>query len=48
MKYARESAVRAGDRNIAVGPSSFLQILCDAANRIVDRLRAKARGDKVS
>jgi len=36
--------VRAGDRDIAVGPGSFLQIFREAADRAVDRLRARARG----
>src|SRR5712691_9394212 len=40
--------VRAGDRDIGVGPSSFLQIFRDASDRAVDRLQAKARGDQVS
>jgi hypothetical protein len=40
--------IRAGDRDIAIGPSSFLQIFRDAADRAVDRLRAQARGDQVS
>jgi hypothetical protein len=40
--------VHAGDRDIAVGPSSFLQIFRDAADRGVDRLRAQARGDRVA
>ncbi len=40
--------VRAGDRDIAVGPVSFLHIFRDAADRAVDRVRAKARGDLVS
>jgi hypothetical protein len=40
--------VHAGDRDIGVGPSSFLQIFRDASDRAVDRLRAKARGDQVS
>ena len=40
--------VHAGDRDIGVGPSSFLQIFRDASDRAVDRLRAKARGEKVS
>ena len=35
--------VRAGDRDIAVGPSSFLQVILSAADRAVDRLRAQAR-----
>jgi len=40
--------VHAGDRDIGVGPSSFLQIFREASDRAVDRLRAKARGDQVS
>ncbi|HXM45228.1 MAG TPA: hypothetical protein VN924_28575 [Bryobacteraceae bacterium] len=35
--------VRAGDRDIGVGPGGFLQIFRDAADREVDRLRATAR-----
>jgi hypothetical protein len=35
--------VRAGDRDIGVGPATFLQIFRDAADREVDRLRARAR-----
>jgi hypothetical protein len=40
--------VHVGDRDIAVGPASFLQVFRDAADRAVDRLRAQARGDKVA
>ena len=40
--------VHAGDRDIAVGPGSFLQIFRDAADRAVDRVRAQARGDTVA
>jgi hypothetical protein len=40
--------VRAGDRDIGVGPGSFLQIFRDAADRAVDRLRATARGMAVA
>ena len=40
--------VRAGDRDIAVGPGSFLQIFRDGADRAVDRVRAQARGDVVA
>jgi hypothetical protein len=40
--------VRAGDRDIGVGPGSFLQIFRDAADREVDRLRASARGMAVA
>jgi hypothetical protein len=40
--------IHAGDRDIGVGPSSFLQIFRDASDRAVDRLRAKARGDQVT
>lgn len=39
--------IRAGDHDIAVGPSTFLQIFREASDRAVDRLRAKARGDQV-
>ena len=40
--------VRAGDRDVAVGPGSFLQILRDGADRAVDRVRAQSRGDVVA
>ncbi|MFN0104317.1 MAG: hypothetical protein ACKV2U_19800 [Bryobacteraceae bacterium] len=40
--------VRAGDRDIAVGPGSFLQIFREGADRAVDRVRAQARGDIVA
>ena len=40
--------VRAGDRDIGVGPSSFLQIFLTAADREVDRSRAQVRADTVS
>jgi hypothetical protein len=40
--------IHVGDRDIAVGPASFLQIFRDAADRGVDRLRAQARGDRVA
>ena len=36
--------VRVGDRDIGVGPGSFLQIFRESADREVDRLRARARG----
>jgi len=39
--------VRAGDRDIGVGPGSFLQIFRDAADHEVDRVRARARGLQV-
>jgi hypothetical protein len=39
--------VRAGDHDIGIGPSTFLQIFREASDRAVDRLRAKARGDQV-
>jgi hypothetical protein len=39
--------VRAGDRDIGVGPSSFLQIFLNAADRAVDRVRAAARSGAV-
>jgi hypothetical protein len=40
--------VHAGDRDVGVGPGSFLQIFRDAADRAVDRLQARARGETVS
>ncbi|MGO8819411.1 MAG: hypothetical protein ACLQVG_32665 [Terriglobia bacterium] len=40
--------VHVGDRDIAVGPSSFLQVFRDAADRAVDRLRAQVRSDSVA
>jgi len=40
--------VRAGDRDIGVGPSSFLQIFLAAADREVDRMRARSRAGTVS
>jgi hypothetical protein len=36
--------VRVGDKDVGVGPASFLQIFRDTADREVDRLRARARG----
>lgn len=40
--------VHVGDRDIAVGPSSFLQVFRDAADREVDRLRAQDRSATVA
>lgn len=40
--------MRAGDRDIAVGPGSFLQIFRDLADRAMDRVRAQARSDVVA
>jgi hypothetical protein len=39
--------VRVGDQDVGVGPSSFLQILLAAADRDVDRQRARARAQLV-
>jgi hypothetical protein len=39
--------VRAGDKDIGVGPASFLQVFRDSSDREVDRLRATARGVQV-
>jgi len=39
--------INGGDRDIGVGPSSFLQIFRDASDRAVDRLRARWRAQKV-
>jgi hypothetical protein len=50
MAFFRTSlfVVRAGDRDVAVGPSGFLQVLLAAADRAVDRGRAAARSDAVA
>ncbi len=49
MAFFRSSLflVRAGDKDIGVGPSGFLQIFLTAADREVDRIRAKARSGDV-
>lgn len=38
--------VRVGDQDVSVGPNSFLQVLLNAADREVDRLRATVRADR--
>jgi hypothetical protein len=50
MAFFRSSlfVVRAGDRDVGVGPSGFLQIFLTAADRAVDRKRAAARYDVVA
>jgi hypothetical protein len=50
MAFFRTSLfiVRAGDRDVGVGPSGFLQIFLGAADRSVDRKRAAARSDAVA
>src|SRR5579859_4289744 len=50
MAFFRSSlfVVRAGDRDVGVGPSGFLQIFLGAADRAVDRNRAAARSDAVA
>jgi len=50
MAFFRTSlfVVRAGDRDVAVGPSGFLQIFLAAADRAVDRKRASARSDAMA
>jgi len=50
MAFFRTSlfVVRAGDRDVDVGPSGFLQIFLAAADRSVDRKRAAARSDAVA
>jgi hypothetical protein len=40
--------VRAGDQDVGVGPSGFLQVVLTAADRAVDRRRAGARAGEVS
>jgi len=49
MAFFRTSlfVVRAGDRDVPVGPSGFLQIYLTADDRAVDRQRAAARSDAV-
>lgn len=49
MAFFRSSlfVVRAGDRDVGVGPSGFLQIFLTAADRSVDRLRAASRSKTV-
>jgi hypothetical protein len=49
MAFFRTSLfiVRAGDRDVGVGPSGFLQIFLAAADRAVDRQRARARSEAV-
>jgi hypothetical protein len=50
MAFFRSSlfVVRAGDRDVGVGPSGFLQIFLTAADRAVDRKRAAVRSDAVA
>jgi|ERR1035437_2063004 hypothetical protein len=50
MAFFRTSlfVVRAGDRDIGVGPSGFLQIFLGAADRDVDRRRAASRAKAVA
>ena len=50
MAFFRTSlfVVRAGDRDVGVGPSGFLQIYLSAADRAVDRARAHARSEAVA
>ncbi|MBV8906439.1 MAG: hypothetical protein JOZ22_22595 [Acidobacteriia bacterium] len=50
MAFFRTSlfVVRAGDRDVGVGPSGFLQIFLGAADRAVDRRRARARSEAVA
>jgi hypothetical protein len=50
MAFFRTSlfVVRAGDRDVGIGPSGFLQIFLGAADKGVDRKRAAARSDAVA
>lgn len=50
MAFFRTSlfVVRAGDRDVGIGPSGFLQIYLAAADRAVDRKRAAARSEAVA
>jgi len=49
MAFFRTSlfVVRAGDRDVGVGQSGFLQVFLSAADRAVDRKRAAARSKAV-
>jgi hypothetical protein len=49
MAFFRSSlfTVRVADQDIGVGPSSFLQVMLDASDRGVDRLRAESRASEV-
>lgn len=40
--------VRAGNQDVAIGPSSFLQMTLGAVDRAVDRARARVRADSVA
>jgi hypothetical protein len=42
------TARRSGDKDVGVGPSSFLQIFLNAADSEVDRQRAVLRASAVS
>jgi hypothetical protein len=50
MAFFRSSlfVVCAGDRDVAIGLSGFLQIYLAAADQAVDRRRAAARSDAVT
>lgn len=50
MAFFRSSlfAMRVGDSDVQVGPSAFLQIILNAADRAVDRARAHPRAQTIS
>lgn len=50
MAFFRTSlfVVRAGDRDVGLGPSEFLKVFLTAADRAVDRKRAAARSESVA
>ena len=50
MAFFRSSLfiLRVGGQDVGVGPSSVLQIILDAADRAVDRRRARGRSDEIS
>jgi hypothetical protein len=50
MAFFRSSLfiVRAGDRDLGIGPGTFLEIFRFAADPAVDRLRARARSQSVA
>ena len=50
MAFLRSAVfvVRAGDQDVGVGPSGFLQVVLNATDRAVDRRRAGARAHEVA
>jgi hypothetical protein len=50
MAFLRSAVlvVRVGDQDVGVGPSGFLQVILNATDRAVDRLRAGSRAGEVT